>query len=639
MPKQTVFYLLTKPLPDDGPDQSHFLVDWIASELAKNWEHNKLFSTLESAQDTMFTNSSLGARKHCKPSIVQLSLDSLNGDKNIENLRGTLIKEPEKTNTINKSIEGIYIHAKFIPREYLSNKQEQENDHISRLDSDCFIKNVSQLQLQEPCSSYLFRFPEPLRYLFFIDYAQFESGENWISYDRREPGCIKDFFNAYTKILNDLDQPRKPLALEHIIELHRILSQSRFSEEARPRSGLIREDPYNCFMLSFGTVTKAGLVELIKRIQADNLPEGFALGRYDEFLNIISRCFSHLHCSDGSSFDESSFNESSIDSAVNSVLKEITEENKVTIKNDQQVEESCRQQIKQIFHSLLCEQEIDLKHVDDDCIFRLYCKSGNQQTKLEYDFTVALFRQQAYISLETVHDLSENAIDALAEEVIDKFKAGEQLALFSPHIQLAERLTAEAINRFNTAISEAKTPDELIYCCIMLTRELVRLHLFSDVNGRTAYMLLNQLLMRNGIKPCILYDPNRMDGFSDGEFFEEVKRGIALFQFIVDHKEEFLKINEASTRYFVRFYSDYRSAIASDVTELENYYKEIAQPLCDQIACSEKKHSLAMHKHSFITSQTTKCLPTTGYLVEEAIPENCKNTGPVCAFPKRYLIR
>lgn len=54
---------------------------------------------------------------------------------------------------------------------------------------------------------------------------------------------------------------------------------------------------------------------------------------------------------------------------------------------------------------------------------------------------------------------------------------------------------------------------------------LEQLHLFSDANMRTVYLLLNKMLMDNGFPPTVLDEPNTIDFYSVGEIISLIKSG------------------------------------------------------------------------------------------------------------------
>jgi hypothetical protein len=66
----------------------------------------------------------------------------------------------------------------------------------------------------------------------------------------------------------------------------------------------------------------------------------------------------------------------------------------------------------------------------------------------------------------------------------------------------------------------------IVRCC----QDLEQAHLFQDANCRTVgFMVLNKLLLQNGLDPVILDNPNRLDGFSEEQLITLVREGQAKF--------------------------------------------------------------------------------------------------------------
>jgi hypothetical protein len=66
----------------------------------------------------------------------------------------------------------------------------------------------------------------------------------------------------------------------------------------------------------------------------------------------------------------------------------------------------------------------------------------------------------------------------------------------------------------------------IVRCC----QDLEQAHLFQDANCRTVgFMVLNKLLLQNGLDPVILDNPNRLDGFSEEQLITFVREGQAKF--------------------------------------------------------------------------------------------------------------
>lgn len=117
------------------------------------------------------------------------------------------------------------------------------------------------------------------------------------------------------------------------------------------------------------------------------------------------------------------------------------------------------------------------------------------------------------------------------------------------------------------------------------------LHLFHDVNCRTNYFLLNQELALNGIKPAMLYNPNRMDCYSKEEFIEEVKQGIFRHDFVISNQKVLTEKHRDLER-------GIRKTLKSD------HFHEMSKPLQEKLTAfallqeSSKAYSALNQGHS-----------------------------------------
>ncbi|CTP88621.1 hypothetical protein XTPLMG728_1962 [Xanthomonas translucens pv. poae] len=108
----------------------------------------------------------------------------------------------------------------------------------------------------------------------------------------------------------------------------------------------------------------------------------------------------------------------------------------------------------------------------------------------------------------------------------------EVIALWAPagtRSQLAAR-AQEIINRNARLIRAAPMGDSKLSAIARCCQDLEREHLFNDGNSRTIGLLVvNKLLLENGLRPAMMEDPNRFDGFSTDELVAEIKQGQATF--------------------------------------------------------------------------------------------------------------
>jgi len=77
----------------------------------------------------------------------------------------------------------------------------------------------------------------------------------------------------------------------------------------------------------------------------------------------------------------------------------------------------------------------------------------------------------------------------------------------------------------------AKDSEQKLSIIVDTVQKLEQLHPFKDANCRIFVMvILNKLLLENGFPPCMLYDPNCFDAFSNDQLIHEVKVGMKRFQ-------------------------------------------------------------------------------------------------------------
>ncbi len=90
------------------------------------------------------------------------------------------------------------------------------------------------------------------------------------------------------------------------------------------------------------------------------------------------------------------------------------------------------------------------------------------------------------------------------------------------------------INKYYEEITSAKEQNDedakltaIVRCC----QDLDQAHLFVDGNIRTiAFGVMPKMLLENGFPPCILPDPNILDGSSVEEIKDAIRKGLKTFQ-------------------------------------------------------------------------------------------------------------
>lgn len=80
-------------------------------------------------------------------------------------------------------------------------------------------------------------------------------------------------------------------------------------------------------------------------------------------------------------------------------------------------------------------------------------------------------------------------------------------------------------------IADKSNEDNKLKAIARLVQDLDQLHPFYDGNIRTfGVLLMNKLLLDEGLSPCCLIDPNCLDGLSERELVEKIKEGQRQFQ-------------------------------------------------------------------------------------------------------------
>nr|MDT0250296.1 Fic family protein [Endozoicomonas sp.] len=92
-------------------------------------------------------------------------------------------------------------------------------------------------------------------------------------------------------------------------------------------------------------------------------------------------------------------------------------------------------------------------------------------------------------------------------------------------------IVKEYIESYNTGISNCQTDDKKIRVIAELCRNLEVIHWFADGNARTiGYLLVNQLLLSNGLSPSVIKDANYFDGWSVDQLASMICEGQQKFQ-------------------------------------------------------------------------------------------------------------
>lgn len=94
----------------------------------------------------------------------------------------------------------------------------------------------------------------------------------------------------------------------------------------------------------------------------------------------------------------------------------------------------------------------------------------------------------------------------------------------APYASTIETRMPEIINNYNNKILNADTKDEKILVIAEAIRGFELLHPFADANGRVfVNVLLNHMLMQNGMPPATFYEPNIFDAHTPEQLVGKIK--------------------------------------------------------------------------------------------------------------------
>ncbi len=116
--------------------------------------------------------------------------------------------------------------------------------------------------------------------------------------------------------------------------------------------------------------------------------------------------------------------------------------------------------------------------------------------------------------LEELMDLSDDYSDFTI-----RTDGKKQLLFTEPRsATLCKSIATRIFDEYDDEIRTARSTDQKLMAIARCCRDLEASHLFMDGNARTiGFVLLNGLLMRNGLPPAAMADPSVFDGFSISE--------------------------------------------------------------------------------------------------------------------------
>ncbi len=128
----------------------------------------------------------------------------------------------------------------------------------------------------------------------------------------------------------------------------------------------------------------------------------------------------------------------------------------------------------------------------------------------------------ARMSLQAAKRNPDTSVVALAsKEITELYLATERKS----RIQ-CQQLAKDIIGRYQDEIKNARNAGEKREAIARCCRDLEVSHLFSDGNARTiGFLLVNKLLLQNGLGPTLMRNPNLFDGYSVKELAAEIEAG------------------------------------------------------------------------------------------------------------------
>lgn len=421
-----------------------------------------------------------------------------------------------------------------------------EKKHLKHLQED--FGDDSKLEMDGLPRELLQRLPKELYYLLFVDYQLFHHlRETWVQYEKRQLGCIKNLFDAIRlNVLPYFDTPeatKSQISLKHIQQMHSTLSQKLPNKTLTP--GEIRTE-FNAFPINTSSASVAGITELLLRIKNDNNQNGFMISDMKRTY-LVNKFMRELR--EQAYEEQYKYEDGDLDNLPRSESLAALKSKSIThvfdeIKKD--FPTITLEQISAVIQSAWSATEIEKKIKEGskwrdvaELLYGVANQALNAPIKDEYQLEMKLARSTPLAAAGSLNpnnvnlaNMTNQQIENLAIEIFNMLEKTPTISIFSPEPQLAVDWAQKAIREFNEQIPTAKYTAQKIDLIDRLTHEIEILHLFLDVNCRTAYLIMNQLLLNNGIMWSILYNPNRMDAYSAKERQHEIKTGIQRFQYL-----------------------------------------------------------------------------------------------------------
>lgn len=598
-------YVLVKYLPEllAGNDPQQAVMEMIGTVKPK-----LVFESLDSAQlymDGELKVMSPDYRAKYSYGFVELDLKSKDDFKAMQS-------KPEQ---LQKAMLAFIIKGKRMNALWLDVKEHEKQQ---LLDMKYQEPTPEDVLLKEPYLSVLAKMPVSLRFLCFIDYALFHHfNETWTAYDSREPGSVLDLFNTHAQVCRHLFLAGEsgPLTLKHVQELQSSLSQNLFAKEQKSRSGVLREG-YNSFPILRDAVSLDGLVELLKRIRGDKNNDGFMIGEVKhigimyQFYSTLSNSLRVFYLQTKSPLSFADFSKVFVElkeRALKDTIKSITQAHPQV--SESMIREVIGLELQSIKLDVMCLDEENYKKYGiilfdtaSERLLHLASKTELRPSQAELPLALKLARQLSTINHDHLAKKSDDELFAIAKNVMANL--GQQpLSILTPDAKTAEYLAQQAIDQYNSNIKKVKTPDEAIRCIVSLVHELELIHLFHDANCRTNYFLMNEELLKLGLKATMLYNPNRLDLYSVAELEDQVKQGMRRFDYVIAEGSELDKMNKEwlekkpSSQFYENMATQLNKVIAGFNQRYEDHMKKL-----------EKMLDLSSSDQRLFSSNTNKTL-------------------------------
>lgn len=168
---------------------------------------------------------------------------------------------------------------------------------------------------------------------------------------------------------------------------------------------------------------------------------------------------------------------------------------------------------------------------------RLKEKKFDEMTKDFYDKEIIVtvkLKSNENVSKDGIKQVLEMAVENGRSYDVDNWfiftppasKSSGELALLPKTEAECKSRAQNILDEYSSEVKKAKTDDDKLRAMAKCCQNLDQSHVFEDGNIRTfVFLVLNKMLLENGMDPVIMEDPNVFDGFSLDELVQEIKNG------------------------------------------------------------------------------------------------------------------